>query len=79
MARWRNRPEGSTWGDFGPDDHMGRLNLVGPEQVRKGVAEVCDGITFCLSLPLNLPGGAVLNRRSCDPPCGPAPSASTAT
>jgi kynurenine formamidase len=61
MARWRNRPEGSTWGDFGPDDHLGRLNLVGPDQVRKGVAEVHDGITFCLSLPLDLPGGAVLN------------------
>lgn len=61
MARWRNRPEGSTWGDFGPDDRLGRLNLVGPDQVRKGVAEVRDGITFCLSLPLDLPGRAVLN------------------
>src|SRR5271156_4349575 len=24
--RWKNRPEGSTWGDFGPDDQCGRLN-----------------------------------------------------
>jgi kynurenine formamidase len=61
MTRWRNRPDGSTWGDFGPDDLLGRLNLVGPEQVRKGIAEVRDGITFCLSLPLDLPGRAVLN------------------
>lgn len=61
MARWRTRPDGSTWGDFGADDVLGRLNLVGPEQVRKGVAEVRDGVTFCLSLPLTLPGGTVLN------------------
>lgn len=61
MARWRNRPEGSTWGDFGTDDTLGRLNLLGPDQVRKGVAEVRDGIVFCLSLPLDLPGGTALN------------------
>ncbi|WP_375487770.1 FtsK/SpoIIIE domain-containing protein [uncultured Jatrophihabitans sp.] len=61
MTRWRVRPDGSTWGDFGPDDRWGRLNLVGPEQVRKGIAEVRDGIVFCLSLPLDRPGGNVLN------------------
>jgi kynurenine formamidase len=59
--RWTRRPEGSTWGDFGPDDRRGRLNLIGPEQVRKGVAEVREGRTFCLSLPLDLPGGMPLN------------------
>jgi len=61
MTRWRVRPPGSTWGDFGPDDVLGRLNLLGPEQVRNGVAEVRDGLVFCLSLPLDLPGGTVLN------------------
>lgn len=61
MTRWRVRPEGSTWGDFGEDDVLGRLNLLGPEQVRKGVAEVRDGLVFCLSLPLDLPGGTVLS------------------
>ena len=25
--RWKHRPEGSNWGDFGPDDELGRLNL----------------------------------------------------
>jgi hypothetical protein len=34
--RWTRRPEGSTWGDFGADDTWGRLNLLGPDQVRKG-------------------------------------------
>ena len=59
--RWKNRPEGSTWGDWGEDDQVGRLNLIGPEQVRKAVAEVRAGETFCLSLPLDLPGGNVLS------------------
>jgi hypothetical protein len=61
--RWANRPEGSTWGDFGPDDQLGRLNLLTPEKVRQGVAEVREGKTFCLSLPLDYPGGNVLNPR----------------
>jgi kynurenine formamidase len=61
QPRWIRRPEGSTWGDFGADDTRGRLNLLGPDQVRKGVAEVRDGRTFCLSLPLDHPGGMVLN------------------
>ncbi|HMS80264.1 MAG TPA: cyclase family protein [Burkholderiaceae bacterium] len=61
--RWVHRPEGSTWGDFGPDDQLGRLNLVTAEKVREGVAEVREGRTFCLSLPLDLPGGNALNPR----------------
>ncbi|KFG72884.1 cyclase family protein [Streptomyces mutabilis] len=60
-GRWSRRPEGSTWGDFGADDVLGRLNLIGPDQVRKGLAEVHDGITFCLSLPLDRPGGTALS------------------
>ena len=59
--RWKNRPEGSNWGDFGPDDQIGRLNWLGPEQVRKGVAEVREGRSFCLSMPLDYPGGNLLN------------------
>jgi len=59
--RWKQRPEGSTWGDWGEDDQLGRLNLIGPEQVLKGIAEVKEGKTFCLSLPLDYPGGQVLN------------------
>ena len=61
--RWKQRPEGSNWGDFGPDDQLGRTNLIGPEQVRKGVAEVREGLSFCLSLPLDFPGGNALNVR----------------
>jgi hypothetical protein len=66
-ARWRHRPEGSTWGDFGPDDELGRLNLLTPERVLAGVREVKDGKTFCLSLPLDYPGGNILNPRRFPP------------
>lgn len=73
--RWVQRPEGSTWGDFGPDDELGRLNLVTAEKVRQGIAEVREGRTFCLSLPLDMPGGKALNPRRGPPvrsPTGPA-------
>lgn len=61
--RWKQRPADSTWGDFGPDDQLGRLNLLTAEKVRQGVAEVKTGETFCLSLPLDLPGGTAMNPR----------------
>ena len=61
--RWKRRPPGSTWGDWGPDDQIGRLNLLTPDKVLKGVAEVKEGRTFCLSLPLDYPGGTVVNPR----------------
>ena len=58
-----DRPEGSNWGDFGPDDQLGRLNLITPEKVLQGIAEVQEGRSFCLRLPLDYPGGNVLNPR----------------
>ncbi len=66
-SRWTRRPDGSTWGDFGPDDELGRLNLVTPEKVLQGIAEVKVGQTFCLSLPLDYPGGNVINPRRTPP------------
>ena len=59
--RWKNRPEGSNWGDFGPDDQIGRMNLMTPACRLNAFNEVRDGKVFCLSLPLNYPGGSVLN------------------
>ncbi len=61
--RWKNRPEGANWGDFGPDDQRGRLNLITREKVLQGLAEAREGLTFCLSLPLDYPGGSDLNPR----------------
>ena len=69
--RWTRRPEGSTWGDWGPDDQLGRLNLLTPEKVLQGIAEVREGRSFCLSLPLDYPGGAVLNPRRTPPELRP--------
>ena len=69
--RWRHRPEGSTWGDFGPDDQIGRMNLITPERRRAAVAEVHEGLAFGLSLPLDYPGGALLNPRRHPPTLKP--------
>ncbi len=67
MRRWKNRPEGANWGEFGDADAIGRLNLLTPEKVLQGVAEVREGRSFCLSLPLDYPGGSVLNPRRFPP------------
>ena len=61
--RWQQRPPDSNWGEFGPDDQRGRMNYVTRAKVLQGVAEVKEGITFVLSLPLDYPGGNALNPR----------------
>jgi kynurenine formamidase len=69
--RWTRRPDGSTWGDWGDDDELGRINLLTPEKVLDGVREVEAGISFCLSLPLDFPGGTALNQRRHPPALAP--------
>ncbi|MDF2367562.1 cyclase family protein [Sneathiella sp.] len=71
MSRWKNRPEGSNWGDFGENDQIGRLNLVTPEKIIAAAAEIRTGERFCLSLPLDLPGGNLLNPRRYPPKISP--------
>lgn len=71
MKRWKHRPEGSTWGDWGDDDQLGRLNLITPKKVLEGIAEVKEGLSFCLSIPLDFPGGNVLNPRRLPPVLSP--------
>ena len=61
MGGWKTGPEGSNGGDFGPDDQIGRLTLLTRERVLKGIAGVREGRSFGLSLPLDLPGGNLLN------------------
>ncbi|RZL83635.1 MAG: cyclase family protein [Rhodococcus sp. (in: high G+C Gram-positive bacteria)] len=65
--RWKQRPPGSNWGEFGDDDELGRINLLTPEKVLQGVREVETGISFSLSLPLDYPGGSALNQRRYPP------------
>jgi kynurenine formamidase len=69
--RWNQRPAGSTWGDWGEDDELGRINLLTREKVLEGVREVEAGISFCLSLPLDYPGGTALNQRRHPPVLAP--------
>ena len=69
--RWTQRPPGSTWGDWGDEDELGRVNLVTPQKVLEGVREVEAGISFCLSLPLDFPGGTALNQRRHPPVVAP--------
>jgi len=38
--RWAQRPDGSTWGDWGEDDELGRINLLTPQKVLEGAREV---------------------------------------
>lgn len=59
QRRWTRRPEGSTWGDFGDDDQIGRLNLITPERRLAAMHEVSEGRVFPLSLPLDLPGPGI--------------------
>lgn len=68
--RWVNRPEGSTWGDWGEDDQLGRVNLLTPEKVKAAAAEIQTGESFCLSLPLDLPGGNSVNPKRYPPQFG---------
>ena len=69
--RWQRRPDGSTWGDWGDDDELGRVNLLTPEKVLQGAREVEAGVSFCLSLPLDFPGGTALNQRRHPPRIAP--------
>ena len=59
--RWQKRPEGSNWGEFGEDDQHGRMNLLTAERRLHALQEVKTGEVFCLSHPLDRPGGTVLN------------------
>lgn len=45
--------------------------MITPEKVRQGLAEATEGITFCLSLPLDYPGGSLLNPRRHPPALRP--------
>lgn len=65
--RWKHKPEHSNWGAFGADDELGRANFLTPQKVLQGVAEVKAGMNFCLSLPLEYPGGSKLNARRTPP------------
>jgi hypothetical protein len=47
------------------------MNELTADKVKQGIAEVKEGTTFCLSMPLDYPGGAVLNPRRHPPQLRP--------
>jgi kynurenine formamidase len=47
------------------------MNLLTPEKVLQGAREIEAGISFCLSLPLDYPGGTALNQRRFPPRLAP--------
>ncbi|MGV6873946.1 cyclase family protein [Pseudochelatococcus sp. B33] len=69
--RWVKRPERSNWGRFGVNDRLGTLNFITDERRLAAAREIREGIVFCLSLPLDLPGGSILNPRRHPPQLRP--------
>ncbi|RSH95845.1 hypothetical protein EHS25_000938 [Saitozyma podzolica] len=50
-------PEGppyNAWGLYGPDDELGRLNLITPEAIKRGRDEIKEGIAISLNMPLGM-------------------------
>ena len=61
--KWTQRPRGSNWGEFGPDDQLGRLNLLSAQNTLNAAREIRTGKRFCLSLPLDVPTTNATNPR----------------
>src|SRR5262249_54783633 len=59
--RWKQRPPGSNWGDFGPDDQRGRMNYVPREKVLQGIPERKEGTCPGRGRPSTFPAGAAPN------------------
>lgn len=49
----KNGPPGNAWGLWGPDDQLGRLNLLTLETVRAAASEIREGIRISLDWPLD--------------------------
>ncbi|MGH9307451.1 MAG: cyclase family protein [Acidimicrobiales bacterium] len=57
-------PPGSSWGLWGEHDVLGCLNLLGPDQVRRGLACARGGVVFSLNLELGLPDPPLFGREA---------------
>ncbi|WVQ77243.1 hypothetical protein IAR50_006926 [Cryptococcus sp. DSM 104548] len=49
----KSGPPYNAWGLYGPNDELGRLNLITPESVKRGKDTVTEGIAINLNLPLS--------------------------
>ncbi|KAK8858930.1 hypothetical protein IAR55_003161 [Kwoniella newhampshirensis] len=46
-------PPYNAWGLYGPDDELGRLNLITPEAIKRGKDTITEGIAINLNLPMS--------------------------
>ena len=44
----RPGPRWNAWGLYGPDDELGRLNLITPEAVKRGRDAIKEGLVISL-------------------------------
>ena len=58
------RPPRSSWGLWGEDDELGTLNLLTPEQARRGLACARHGRVFALNWELTLPDPPFYGRQA---------------
>jgi kynurenine formamidase len=58
----------TNWGKWGPDDEVGALNYLGPNEVLAAVRLVRSGKVFTLQVPMGAPGGDPVwpGRRGCE-------------
>lgn len=53
LLQRRDAPAGSAWGLFGPEDHIGTVNLLDADAVCSAAALVRKGVTFSLDYELD--------------------------
>lgn len=46
-----------NWGRWGPDDEIGSMNYLGPDEAKAGAAEIRSGRTFTLAVNIGDPAG----------------------
>ncbi|KAL6849049.1 hypothetical protein ACO1O0_008579 [Amphichorda felina] len=59
----KSGPPGNAWGLWGPDDELGRLNLITPETVSAASSEIKEGIRVSLDWPLDKPSFPPFDRQ----------------
>lgn len=59
----KSGPPGNAWGLYGPDDDLGRLNLLTPEAVVAAAQEIREGLRIRIDWPLDRPSFPTFERK----------------
>jgi hypothetical protein len=59
----KSGPPGNAWGLYGPDDELGRLNLLTPETTAAAALEIKEGLRIRLDWPLDKPSYPTFERQ----------------